>query len=157
VYAATARVGVERMRLSRTLRSFLVPQTTMPMVRCDVRGGGEALAVIAATRDGRTLMMLRNFTRDESGWPVLGRITTHNRASLAIRKLESLLATPDAVADFGHINFNGPVTSPLRLALIHQDLGHVYQSHTQTRRSSTAPFRWQDSPATFESFLSIPE
>ena len=69
---------VERPRLYRTLRSFLVPQMTMPMVRCDVRGGGEALAVIAATRDGRTLMMLRNFTRDESGWPVLGRITTHS-------------------------------------------------------------------------------
>jgi hypothetical protein len=79
VYAATAMVDVERPRLYRTLRSFLVPQMTMPMVRCDVRGGGEALAVIAATRDGRTLMMLRNFTRDESGWPVLGRITTHSR------------------------------------------------------------------------------
>lgn len=40
---------------------------------------GEALAVISATRDGRRIMMLREFTRDESGWPVLGKITTDSR------------------------------------------------------------------------------
>lgn len=39
----------------------------------------EALAVIAASQDGRKIMMQREFTRDEAGWPVLGRITTHGQ------------------------------------------------------------------------------
>lgn len=35
---------------------------------------GEAILVVSATRDGRRLMMIRSFTRDDKGWPVLGRI-----------------------------------------------------------------------------------
>jgi PIN domain len=55
-----------------------------------------------------------------------------NRASLAIRRLESWLSEPGAVVDFGHIKCHGPVSSPLRLALINQDLGHVPIPHTDS-------------------------
>jgi hypothetical protein len=34
----------------------------------------EALVVVAAGKDGRPVMPTRSFGRDETGWPVLGRI-----------------------------------------------------------------------------------
>jgi hypothetical protein len=42
---------------------------------------GEALVVAAATKDGRRLMMLRQFTRDTNGWPQLGRIHSFGQLS----------------------------------------------------------------------------
>lgn len=53
---------------------------------------GEALAVVAATRDGRRLMMMREFTRDDAGWPVLGRITTHGRLTQEWRPVLAALS-----------------------------------------------------------------
>lgn len=42
---------------------------------------GEALAVMAATRDGRQLSMIRDFTRSAEGWPILGRMSTYGTVS----------------------------------------------------------------------------
>lgn len=53
---------------------------------------GEALAVVAATRDGRRLMMMREVTRDQAGWPVLGRITTHDRLAQEWRPVLAALS-----------------------------------------------------------------
>jgi hypothetical protein len=51
----------------------------------------EALAVVAASRDGRKLMMLREFTRDDRGWPTLGGITTFSHLTAEWRPVLAAL------------------------------------------------------------------
>jgi len=51
----------------------------------------EALVVVAATRDGRRLMMLREFSRDNLGWPVLGKISTFSQLTAEWRPVLAAL------------------------------------------------------------------